>query len=75
MKDVMTKFGQFLQDRYFNHTDLAKKTGITKYRMYNLRTKEKAEIKIDELYKVCLVLKIDPKELLEILCVDVQLPE
>ncbi len=71
----MTKLGLFLAQRLVNKAELARKTGISQNRIHNLTIVEKSHLKGEELYFICLALKIEPNELIQYLYGDKKLIE
>lgn len=70
----MTKLGLYFSKKLINRAELARKTGITENRMYNLVENEKSEIRGKEVHLISLALEIQPNELHEVLFNDLKLP-
>jgi DNA-binding Xre family transcriptional regulator len=71
----MTTLGLYFAKKLINRAELARKTGITENRMYNLAENETTEIRGKELHLIAMALEIKPNELHEILFGDLKLPE
>lgn len=70
----MTTLGLYFAKKLINRAELARKTGITENRMYNLVENEKSEIRGKEVHLIALALDVQPNELHEVLFKDVELP-
>lgn len=71
----MTKLGLFLAQRLVNKSELARKTGLSQYRVHTLTQVEKSHLRAEEFYLICLALNIQPNELAEYLYKDVKLAQ
>lgn len=71
----MTILGAYLNERLVNRADLSRQTGISPTRIFTLCQHESAQLRIEEFYKICLALKLDPNELLQLLCGHIKLPD
>lgn len=71
MKNMVTKFGQFLEKRAVNKSKLALKTGITRQRLFELSVKQNAEIRLKEAYAIAIVFDMDLNELSKELLFDI----
>jgi len=71
----MTTLGLYFAKKLINRAELARKTGITENRMYNLAESDKSEIRGREIHLICLALDIHPNELHEILFGELKLPK
>ena len=61
----MTKLGKYLTDKSINKAEVSRKTGIRKSRLSQLSTKEKTNLKAEELYLISKAIGADPNEILE----------
>ncbi|MGV3632544.1 MAG: XRE family transcriptional regulator [Bacteroidota bacterium] len=59
----MTKLGLYLTKNSFNRSDIARKIGVSKYRMHQLTHNEKSKILAVELYLIAQVVRLEPNEL------------
>lgn len=71
----MTTLGLYFSKKLINRAELARKTGITENRMYNLVENEKTEIRGKEIHLIALALEIQPNDLHELLFQEVKLPK
>ncbi|SDH49650.1 helix-turn-helix domain-containing protein [Mucilaginibacter gossypii] len=74
-KETLTRLGLFLAKKSVNKADVARKTGISTYRLSQLSINLKSQLRVDELYLIALALEIDPSEVLEFVCKDLSLPK
>lgn len=74
----MTKLGLFLAQRSVNKSEAARKAGLSKARMNELTLNERSHLRAEELYLIALAIGVDPGDLLEYVCselnADEQLP-
>jgi len=61
----MTNLGKYLTDKSINKAEVSRKTGIRKSRLSQLSTKEKTNLKAEELYLIAKAIGADPNEILE----------
>lgn len=61
----MTNLGNYLTDKSINKAEVSRKTGIRKSRLSQLSTKEKTNLKAEELYLIAKAIGADPNEILE----------
>lgn len=61
----MTFLGKYLTDKSINKAEVSRKTGIRKSRLSQLSTKEKTNLKAEELYLISKAIDSDPTEILE----------
>jgi DNA-binding Xre family transcriptional regulator len=71
----MTKLGLYFAKKLINRAELARKTGITENRMYNLAENDTTEIRGREVHLIALALEMEANDLHEILFGDLKLPE
>jgi len=73
-KETLTKLGLFLAKKSVNKADVARKTGISTYRLSQLSINPKSQLRVDEMYLIALALEIDAVEILTFVCKDLYLP-
>jgi len=73
-KETLTRLGLFLAKKSVNKADVARKTGISTYRLSQLSINPKSQLRVDEMYLIALALEIEPIEILEFVCKDLSLP-
>lgn len=66
----MTKLGLFLSQRSVNKSEAARKAGLSKARMNELTLNERSHLRAEELYLIALAIGVDPGNLLEYVCAD-----
>jgi len=71
----MTTLGLYFAKKLINRAELARKTGITQNRMYNLVENKTTEIRGKEIHLIAMALEIQPNELHELLFGDLKLPK
>lgn len=69
----MTELGLFLSRKSVNRSDVARKTGISKTRLSELANNESTKLRVDELYLIALAIDVNPCEVLEEVCKNLQL--
>ncbi|WP_103068993.1 helix-turn-helix domain-containing protein [Aquimarina sediminis] len=69
----MTKLGKYLDKRSINKASVSRKTGINTNRLSELSKNSSTKLKADELYLIALAIEVNPCELLEYVCGDLQL--
>lgn len=74
-KETLTRLGLFLAKKSVNKADVARKTGISTYRLSQLSINLKSQLRVDEMYLIALALEIDPSEVLQFICKDLSLPK
>lgn len=74
-KETLTRLGLFLAKKSVNKADVARKTGISTYRLSQLSINLKSQLRVDEMYLIALALEIDPSEILAFVCKDLSLPQ
>jgi putative transcriptional regulator len=73
-KGTLTRLGLFLAKKAINKAVLAKLTGISTYRLSQLSINPKSHLRVNELYLIALAIDVNPAELLQFVCSNVQLP-
>jgi DNA-binding Xre family transcriptional regulator len=73
-KETLTPLGLFLAKKSVNKADVARKTGLSTYRISQLSINTKSHLRVDELFLIALAIEADPAELLAFVCKDVSLP-
>ncbi|MCH5716439.1 helix-turn-helix domain-containing protein [Niabella hibiscisoli] len=66
----MTKLGLFLSQRSVNKSEAARKAGLSKARMNELTLNDRSHLRAEELYLIALAIGVDPGNLLEYVCAD-----
>ncbi|WP_243770847.1 helix-turn-helix domain-containing protein [Mucilaginibacter rubeus] len=61
--------------RSVNKADVARKTGLSTYRLSQLSINSRSHLRVEELYLIALAINVQPNELLEFVCKDFKLPE
>ena len=74
-KETLTKLGLYLAKKSVNKAEVARKTGLSAYRLSQLSINSKSQLRVDELYLIALAIETDPAELLHTVCVDLSLPK
>jgi DNA-binding Xre family transcriptional regulator len=74
-KETLTRLGLFLAKKSVNKADVARKTGISTYRLSQLSINLKSQLRVDEMYLIALALEVDPSEVLAFVCKDLSLPK
>ena len=57
-----------------NKADVARKTGLSTYRLSQLSINTKSHLRADELFLIAMAIETDPAELLAFVCKDISLP-
>jgi DNA-binding Xre family transcriptional regulator len=73
-KETLTHLGLYLAKKSVNKADVARKTGLSTYRISQLSINTKSHLRVDELFLIALAIEADPAELLAFVCKDVSLP-
>jgi DNA-binding Xre family transcriptional regulator len=73
-KDTLTTLGLFLAKKSVNKADVARKTGLSPFRLSQLSINPKTYLRVEELYLIALAIEVPPADLLEALCKDIVLP-
>lgn len=71
----MTELGEYLTKKSITRSDVARKTGISKTRLSELSNNISTKLRVNELYLIALAIDVDPCEILEVVCKNVQLLE
>lgn len=66
----MTKLGLYLAQKSVNKSEVARKTGLSKARISELSLNPSTRLQAEELYKIALAIDVNPCQLLEALCGD-----
>ncbi|MDP9079035.1 MAG: helix-turn-helix transcriptional regulator [Bacteroidota bacterium] len=74
-KETLTKLGLYLAKKSVNKADVARKTGLSAYRLSQLSINSKSQLRVDELFLIALAIESDPAELLFAVCIDISLPK
>lgn len=69
---IMTRLGEFLAKRSVNRASIARKTGISTTRLNQLCNAD-AKLRADELYLIALSIDVDPGDLLDYVCLGLDL--
>lgn len=64
----MTRLGEFLDKKVVIKAEVAKRAGISKYRMGQLANNPGTKLLADELYNIAKAMGVNPCELLEFVC-------
>lgn len=65
---MMTKLGEYLDNRSINKSSVSRKTGISNNRLSELTNNSKTLLRADELYLIALAVEANPCEMLEFVC-------
>jgi len=71
----MTRLGVFIEKKSASKAQIARKTGLSKARISELTLNPKTKLRADELYLIGLAMDINPCELLDFVCRDLELVE
>ncbi len=74
-KETLTKLGLYLAKKSVNKANVARKTGLSAFRLSQLSINPKSQLRVDELYLIALAIEADPAEILSAVCIDVALPQ
>lgn len=74
-KETLTKLGLYLAKKSVNKADVARKTGLSAFRLSQLSINPKAQLRVDELYLIALAIEADPSEILLAVCKGISLPQ
>ncbi|WP_158993850.1 helix-turn-helix transcriptional regulator [Mucilaginibacter sp. L196] len=74
-KETLTKLGLYLAKKSINKADVARKTGLSAYRLSQLSINPKSQLRVDELFLIALAIEADPAELLFAVCIEITLPK
>jgi DNA-binding Xre family transcriptional regulator len=69
----MTRLGEFLAKNKVNRASLSRQTGIAEARLTRLSNNPSAKVTGAELRVIAVALSVAPRELLEVVCVDLAL--
>jgi transcriptional regulator with XRE-family HTH domain len=73
-KETLTKLGLYLAKKSINKAEVARKTGLSAYRLSQLSINPKSQLRVDELYLIALAIEADPTEVLLSVCKEITLP-
>ncbi len=73
-KETLTKLGLYLAKKSVNKADVARKTGLSAFRLSQLSINPKSQLRVEELYLIALAIGADAAELLFAVCDGVTLP-
>lgn len=73
-KETLTNLGLYLAKKSVNKADVARKTGLSTFRLSQLTINPKSHLRAEELFLIALAIEVSPAELLEFVCKDVTLP-
>lgn len=73
-KETLTNLGLYLAKKSVNKADVARKTGLSTFRLSQLTINPKSHLRAEELFLIALAIEVPPAELLEFVCQDVTLP-
>lgn len=74
-KETLTKLGLYLAKKSVNKANVARKTGLSAFRLSQLSINPKSQLRVDELYLIALAIEADPAELLFAVCDEITLPQ
>ena len=74
-KETLTKLGLYLAKKSINKAEVARKTGLSAFRLSQLSINPKSQLRVDELYLIALAIESDPAELLLAVCSEIFLPQ
>lgn len=69
----MTKLGLYLTKKSINKAEVSRKTGISKSRISQLSSNETTKLRAEELYLIALAIDVNPCDLLQEVCGDLEL--
>jgi len=69
----MTKLGLYLAKKTVNKAEVSRRTGISTSRLSELTLNESTKLRADELYLIALAIDVNPHELLDYVCGDLNL--
>ena len=69
----MTELGLYLAKKSVNRSDVARKTGMSKTRLSELSNNNKTKLRVDELYLIALAIDVEPCEVLNEVCKNIEL--
>jgi DNA-binding Xre family transcriptional regulator len=73
-KETLTKLGLYLAKRSVNKADVARRIGLSAFRLSQLSLNPKSQLRVDELYLIALAIEAEPPELLFAVCEEISLP-
>lgn len=69
----MTRLGEYLARKSVNRSAISRKTGISNNRLDDISNKDSARLLADEVYLIALAIGVEPAELLDFVCVGLEL--
>jgi len=69
----MTDLGLYLSRKSVNRSDVSRKTGISKTRLSELSNNNRTQLRVTELYLIALAIDVEPLEVLEFVCENLEL--
>jgi putative transcriptional regulator len=73
-KETLTKLGLYLAKKSINKAEVARKTGLSAFRLSQLSINPKSQLRVEELYLIALAIESDPADLLLAVCNEISLP-
>jgi DNA-binding Xre family transcriptional regulator len=73
-KETLTKLGLYLAKKSINKAEVARKTGLSAFRLSQLSINPKSQLRVEELYLIALAIESDPAEVLLAICNEISLP-
>jgi len=74
-KGTLTELGLYLARKSINKSDVARKTGLSVFRLSQLTINPKTQLKVTELVLIAKAIEIAPQEILNVLASTITLPE
>ena len=69
----MNKMGEYLAKKSVNRAAISRKTGITQHRLEDICNKPTVRLMADELYLIALAVGDDPGDVLDFVCLGIDL--
>lgn len=73
-KETLTKLGLYLAKKSINKAEVARKTGLSAFRLSQLSINPKSQLRVEELYLIALAIESDLTEMLLVICNEISLP-
>jgi DNA-binding Xre family transcriptional regulator len=74
-KETLTKLGLYLAKKSINKAEVARKTGLSAFRLSQLSINPKSQLRVEELYLIALAIEADPADVLLTVCNEISLPQ
>lgn len=74
-KETLTKLGLYLAKKSINKAEVARKTGLSAFRLSQLSINPKSQLRVEELYLIALAIESDPADVLLAVCNEISLPQ